>query len=366
MSRNFVIKWTKSLNQNFEEDNRGWPKGKMRKYTKQDIRRIEIIHDELTKDKDEFFAGATAIAQKWRKKHSSIKVPHLRFIGRVLKDTGRSEKIHKGKNKGASKYLHYPKYSINQLGERLLEIDFIGKKFIKGRTEPLNFIGFSLRKPRKLKHFKRITGETGDNIIKESERFFKKFEKPDVVKMDNSFAASGSGYHKRTLSDVIIYYLTRQIISVFAPPRKPWSQASIEGSNSVFSRKFWNRIEFKSPEHVDERLTTFNDCYQRYSGYKPPKKRSKQKDSFTPKIYFIRKVYECKDLENDKGYIDITNQKISIPKSYINLFTLSEWNLKKEQLSIYFEKEQKLKLIKKISFKIHPKSKERLHKELSK
>jgi hypothetical protein len=349
--------WTKSPNQDFTKDMRGWPKGKTRKHAETEIKRIKEIHQELVKDPEEFFAGASAIIQRWPEKYPSLKPPHPKFIGRVLKEAGLSEKIQKGRNKGASKYLHYPEYSINQLGESLLEIDFIGKKFIKGRTEPLNFIGFSLKKPCKLKHFRRISGETGDNVIKESERFFEKFEKPDIIKIDNSFATAGGGSQKRTLTKVIIFYLKQQVLPIFAPPRKPWSQASIEGSNSVFSRKFWNRIEFKNLEHVDERLEAFNKNYQWYLGYKPPLKKAKKKN-FIPKVYFIRKVYEHP--ETGKGYIELANENISSPKSYINFFTLAEWNLKEEMLYIYFENEQKLSLIKKRVFKLHPKSKEKL------
>lgn len=336
---------------------RGWPKGKTRKHTEVELKRIKGIHQELAKDSEEFFAGASAIIQRWFEKYPQVSPPHPKFIGRVLKKAGRTEKIQKGRNKGASRYLHYPEYSINQIGENLLEMDFIGKKFIRGRTEPLNFIGFSLRFLRKLKHFSRITGETGDNVIKESKRFFKKFEKPDTVKIDNHFATAGGGQHKRLLTQTIIFFLKEQVIPIFTPPRKPWSQASIEGSNSVFSRKFWNKIEFKNTQHVDERLEAFNKCYQWYLAYKPQRQKSKKK-KFIPKIYFIRKVYE--NPETGKGYIDITNEKVSIPKSYINFFTLSEWNLKQEMLYIYFENEQKLNLIKKRVFKIHSKSKEKL------
>jgi len=336
---------------------RGWSKGKTRKHTKIELKRIKEIHQELAKDKKAFFAGASAIIQKWLEKHSRIKPPHPRFIGRVLKAADLSEKIQKGRNKGASRYLHYPEYSISQLGESLLEIDFIGKKFIRQRTEPLNFIGFSLRKPCKLKHFRRITGETGSNVIKESKRFFKKFEKPDVIKMDNGFAMAGSSSHPRVVSKVPLWFLKQRVIPIFAPPRKPWSQASIEGSNSVFSRKFWNREEFKNIQHVDERLKAFNKNYQWYLGYKPPDKKPKKKN-FIPKIYFIRKVYE--NPETNKGHIEVSNQRISTPKAYINFFTLAEWNLKEEILYIYFENEQKLNLIKKLSFKLNPKSKEKL------
>jgi hypothetical protein len=90
---------------------------------------------------------------------------------------------------------------------------------------------------------------------------------------------------------------------------------------------------------IDERLNDFNNSYQWYLGYKLPSKNF-QRDGFIPKIYFIRKVYE--NPQTNKGFIELANEKISLPKSYINFFTLAEWNLKEEFLYIYFENEQKL------------------------
>jgi transposase-like protein len=157
----------------------------------------------LVKDPKVYFASASVILQRWQEHYLPLELPNLRFIGRTLKKYNLSKKIKKGKNKGASKYLHYPEYSIQQLGESLLEIDFIGKKkFIKGQTEPLNFIGFSLINKRKLKHFRRISGETADNLIKECERFFANFEKPEVVKIDNGFAMAGVPLWSRVISKV--------------------------------------------------------------------------------------------------------------------------------------------------------------------
>jgi len=52
-----------------------------------------------------------------------------------------------------------------------------------------------------------------------------------------------------------------------------------------------------------------------------------------------------------------------LPASYINYFVLAEWNLREEKLSMYFEKEQKQKLIKSVSFLVNQKSKEK-HKNL--
>lgn len=367
VSRPFVIKWTKLLNQDFTKDNRGWEKGRRRKWPKETEKRIKTIFNDLKEDPYQFYLGATAIEQEWRKRFpgiSSISSPPLRTIGQILSDLGLSEQRRKDRHKGAAKYLCYPEHTIfNVLFKRVLELDFIGKKFIKGQTEPLNFIGFSFKKELKLRYFKRILGETGDEVIKHSKLFFKRFEKPEAVKMDNDFAMAGSSSYPRVISKVPIWFLGREVVPIFAVPRKPFSQASIEGNNSVFARKFWNRLDFKSVEEVDEKLEWFNLASQRYASYQPPKVKERKKKNFIPKIYFIRQVKEDK-AKIGRGFIGVSNGKVFLPKAYINYFVLAEWNLKEEKLYIHFEKEQKLKMIKEIPFKINQRSKEKLQKLL--
>ena len=78
----------------------------------------------------------------------------------------------------------------------------------------------------------------------------------------------------------------------------------------------------------------------------------------TAKIYFIRQVKEDTQ-QADKTFIDVLNDKVFLPSFYINYFVLVEWNLKEEQLYIHFEKEQKPKVIRKLSLKINQRSKEK-------
>ena len=85
----------------------------------------------------------------------------------------------------------------------------------------------------------------------------------------------------------------------------------------------------------------------------------KRRGPFLPRIYFIRKVYE--DPNTKKGFVDVANEVISIPKAYINLFTLAEWNLVKERLTVYLERDQALKPVSQRSFKINLSSKERVY-----
>ncbi len=168
--------WTKNKKQNFKTDHRGWQKGKRRKWTKADEKKIKTIHKELDQDKRAFYLGATAIEQRWREKYANISPPPLITIGRMTKELGLSIKRKKGKNKGAAKYLCYPEHTIyTLLNGRVLEIDFIGKKYLAGRTEPLNFIAFAFKKQPRLRYFKRVESQTSNCFTKESTKFFKKF-----------------------------------------------------------------------------------------------------------------------------------------------------------------------------------------------
>lgn len=352
------MKWTKSMDQDLSLDARGWKKGKGRFYSQRDEQRILKIHQELDTNPLEHFSGASAILQRYQKLYPKAKPVSLRFIGRTLAKHGLSSKP-KVRRKGISRYLHYPETTINSLGKSLLEIDFIGKKFITGRTEPVNFIAFSLRFPRKLKHFERIDSETGDEVIKHCQRFFHRFEKPQVIKLDNGFAFAGSSSWPRVLGSVVLFLVSEKIITVFTAPRKPWNQASIEGANSIFGRKFWHRFEFKSLSEIDQRLVHFNHSYERYTGYQRPKRPEPRPKRFVPKVYFIRKVYEHP--QSKRGYIDILKEHILLPKTYINMFVLAEWNLKSERLTVHYENSLKAEIIKMLPFALNPVTKQKVY-----
>lgn len=354
MSKNFVIKWTQSPYQDFTEDERGWSRGKRRKWGEEVVNIIKEIHTSLTDDPTKFYTGATAIMQEWREKYPDIEMPPLRTIGRILADLHLSSKRKRGKNKGAARYLCYPEYTIYQLlGGRVLEADFITKYFTNS-TKPLSFIGFSFKKEPRLRYYKRIEGQTSKEFKNACEYFFERFEVPDFMKVDNSATMIGSISGKRNISDVMMYLLRYQIIPIFSVPRKPFSQASIEGNNSVFSRKFWNKINFKSIEEIDEKLELFNNASIRYLGYESPTEEKMVKKDFTPKVYFIRQVRE--DKETGSGYIDVLNERIKIPASFINFFVLAEWYLNEEKLYIHFEREKKPEVIKEMEFRINESS----------
>jgi len=192
------------------------------------------------------------------------------------------------------------------------------------------------------------------------EEFITKFERPYAVKMDNDFVFFGPSSKERFLSKVVLFLLLHNIIPIFTAPRKPWNQASIEGANSIFSRKFWNRCHFEAVSEIDRHLADFNLDYQRYLNYQRPD-NPKENEKFSYCVYFIRKVYQEPD--STQGYIQIGSKRIILDPSYINLFTISKWDLEKEILYTYIQRERAivsskipsfyLQLVKKISFEIN-------------
>jgi hypothetical protein len=364
MSRDFVRRWTRSKDQDFTKDDRGWPKGRRRQWDKSIEQRIRRIHERLVVDPGRFFAGATAVVQEWRQAYPGDPVPSLRTIGRIMKELGLSDKRKKGRRKGAARYLCYPEHTIyHRLGGRVLEVDFIGRKYLRGQAAPLNFIGFSFKLVPRLRYYKRVCGETADEFISYCERFFRDFECPDYVKVDNTGATIGSASGKRNLSRAMQFLLGHGVVPIFSVPRKPFSQASIEGNNSVFSRKFWNRIEFADVAEVDEKLEWFNKDSLWYLNYQKPQRRRRRSASFIPRVYFIRQVREAEG-KRPKGSIDVLNEKIVLPSSYINYFVFAEWNLRTETLVIYFEKDLQSQLIKKMPFAINERSRKKSSKVL--
>ncbi len=352
MSWEFVLEWTQSEDQDFEKDNRGWKKGKTRTHTNNEKQLVKNIREELEKT-NKLYIGPKAILKYLREKENrnkninSAKI-NLSFIKSVLKEFGLS-KSHQKRKRGGSKYQNYPKQLISEIGSLISEIDFI-QRFIKGQTMPVHFIAFSC-KSLGLKQYRRISAQTNENAGKELEWFFDNFFIPNAVKMDNGLAFIGSNSAKRTIGKTIKFLFDKKIIPIFTNPRSPWNNGSVEGSNSVFARNFWNKFVFKSLADLDKKLEQFNKSSLWYSDYDQSKIQKKENREFIPQIYFIRRAYE--NQKNGEGEINVLNEKVNLPNEYINLYTLSQWNLKTETLYIYFEKEQKKILIKKLRFEIN-------------
>lgn len=355
-----VGRWIKMSECEISEDKRGWKKGRLRVYSKEDEKRIIKIRKEL-REEESFFFGAAVVKRNYERKYG--KEIKLWFVEKVLREAyltkGRKEKV-----KGMSKYMHYPTYTLSKLGEIVMAMDFIGPRFLKGQREGINFLSLKYIRPRKYGLIRRIEGQTTSETIRILSEVWKHHPLPDVLKVDNDSAFGAQSLHKESVGRLTFFLLNLGVIPLYIAPRSPWNNGDVEGFNSIFSKKFWNRINFSGEEEIDVAIKKFNCEYEKYTdlvGNNPPPKEPRFITDFkdfktkdwqnrrvkklkAKKIYFLRIVRRRgeRGKEGEKGFINILGREVILNKKYLNLFVLCKLDLEKIRLSINVEEDRKL------------------------
>jgi len=240
-----------------------------------------------------------------------------------------------------SKYMKYPKCTLRKLGKIMMSIDFIGPKYLKGSDNRINFLSCKYIRPEKHGMARRIEGQTTQETIKVLKDIWRTHPIPDVLKIDNDSAFGANLAHKRNIGNLAFFLLNLGVSPLYIAPRSPWNNGDVEGYNSVFSKKFWNKLQFTDEEEIDIKIKDFNLAYEKYSQLISNNPEIKEEDikhiddfkdvdlenkiakNFkSNKIYFLRIVRRknAKGSDNEYGFIDILKQEIRLPKDLINLF----------------------------------------------
>jgi len=368
-SRKSVINWIKLSDEKMLDDNRGWKKGVPRKYTLKEKEKIKKIRNKLEKEGNYFFG--TKVVRHNYEKQTGKKISKD-FVDRILREAGLVKSPQK-KRKGLSKYMKYPRRTLNKLGKSMMSIDFIGPKYLSDSADGVNFLSCKYIRPEKHGIVKRISGQTTDQTIRTLKKIWKNNPIPDVIKVDNDSAFGTNLSHKNCVGRLALFFLNLGITPVYIAPRSPWNNGECEGFNSVFSKKFWNRIHFTDEDEVDVKIKGFNVEYEKYSkldsnnlkrksvvlhidDFKNINLENKNVKKFKSHvIHFLRIVRRKneKDSDNEYGFINILKQEIEIPKELINLFVFCTLDLKSKKLTVNSELDNgTLNEIKSMRFKI--------------
>lgn len=243
------------------------------------------------------------------------------------------------KRKGVSKYMQYPQYTLNKFGKIMMSMDFIGPKYLKGSKDRINFLSCKYIRPKKEGIVKRIGGQTTDEAIRILKEIWQTNHIPDVLKIDNDSAFGTNLSQKMCVGRLTLFLLNLGIKPLYVAPISPWNNGEVEGFNSVFSRKFRNKLKFTDENEIDIKIKDFNMSYEKYNNLinnNPEIEKPKFINDYTDidfenkevknfketKIYFLRIVRRKgeKAGENEYGFINILKQEIKLPKNLINLF----------------------------------------------
>lgn len=364
MGRKTIIKW---LGQKDYQEKRGWRKDKARKYIDKsiDIKICKIKKGRIINNC--YFVGSPYVQMDFANQYPQNSLPRVWYIDKVIRGAGLQTKKPKTRRVGGSEYLLYPVQCIKNLGYVQQSADFVGKKYIADRTEPINIFSNSYYAPFKLYQIKRILAEKTAYVIEELKQQWQKYPIPNAFRIDNGLQFRGTASGKRAVGMFLRFLLNLGITPLFGSPSKPWTNPHIEGHNRVFNEKVWGKNFFTRLEQIDIECERFNqeslDLFKfKYSelifnGNFRYLERNQQiiidklESKKNKKIYFIRFV-ESID-EQRKSRVIILNEIITLPEKYNHQFVFVEWNIEKEQLSIYSEYQRVITLIKQIKFKLN-------------
>ncbi len=366
--RDNVSRWVNMTDAEINSDNRGWEKNRLRKYQQNDADKIISIRKDLEKEESYFWGDKVVKANYIKQTGKDIS---LWFVGSQLKKYGIT-KSHSKKKKGGSRYMKYPVTTLSKLGGSMMSIDFIGPRYLKDSSEHINFLSCKYIRPNKDGIVKRISGQTTQQTIEILQQIWKDYFIPQILKVDNDSAFGSNLTHKKCIGRLTLFLLNIGVRPLYIAPRSPWNNGEVEGFNNVFSQKFWNRISFENEQEIDIKIKDFNFEYEKYSQLtsnnleiKDQKKISdfgkidffdKKVKNFREKnIYFLRIVRRKgeKGEENEKGFINILGEEITLNQDIINLFVFCKIDLKNKEIIISTEDETgKLHKIKTSEFEI--------------
>ena len=139
------------------------------------------------------------------------------FVDRTLKEADMVKSPQK-KRKGLSKYMKYPQRTLTNLGKSMMNIDFIGPKYLHGSSESVSFLSCKYIRPQKHGIVKRVSGQTADQTMKILKELWKDNPIPDVIKTDND-SAFGSYYsHDICIGRLVLFFLNLGITPIYIAP----------------------------------------------------------------------------------------------------------------------------------------------------
>lgn len=291
----------------------------------------------------------------------SVKYPEDRLSSEwFVEDVVRRKKLQshevekRGKGTDIVKRLLFPVQSIIRLGLIQQSADFIGKKFIHGREEPISFFATGYYQGFKLYRMWRISAETVDEAIICLKEFWTLHPLPQVLRIDNAMTWRGAGQLVAHLGRFVKFLLNLNIIPLFSAPYRSYTNPHIEGNNSTFARKVWMKKMFGSLDEIDRECGRFNAESERFFRWKFKEQLSKkglrylrldqEVDTETLRstkgkiVTFLRFVERWAE-ENERCGIVLLNKFVPLPDPYYNQYVFVVINLETATLHVYSERE---------------------------
>ena len=257
-TRQWVYKWIERYEQNPQGD---WfksesndPKHLFRKLDNTIEKSVISIRKSL---QNKPYAQKGALSIMYEFERLEMKSPSLSTINRILQ---RNDLI-KPSSERTRKETEYPTCFLD-----VQQMDLIGPKYLKGG---FRFYFYNIIDTQT--HYAGvypILNKSAESIAPCTIDFWRSFQMPDFLQMDNELSFRGSNRHPRGLGLLMRVTLSNGVSPIFIPPAEPWRNGMIEKFNDTVLKYFYNTQTFNSFEELCEKakeFTCFHNQNHRYS-----------------------------------------------------------------------------------------------------
>jgi len=159
------------------------------------------------------------------------------------------------------KDTEYPKYFSG-----VQQMDLIGPRYLKGG---FRFYFYNIIDTEN--HFAGvypIMDKTAESIVPCVVDYWRNYQMPDFLQMDNELSFRGSNRHPRGLGLLMRVALSNGVSPIFIPPAEPWRNGIIEKFNNNVQKYFYDKQTFTCFEDLQEKakdFSAFHNENHRYS-----------------------------------------------------------------------------------------------------
>lgn len=197
-----------------------------------------------------------AISILYELKQLGIQAPSVSTINRVLKKNGLVKQSQTTIGKSKEYPVHY--YDVQQM-------DLIGPRYLKGGFK---FYVFTvIDKNNHMAGTYPIANKSAKSIVPGIVDFWRIYQMPDYLQMDNELSFRGSNRHPRGLGLLLRTAISGGVTPIFIPPAEPWRNGVIEKFNDTVQNHFLN-TPFSSLDEMQmkaKEFSAFHNAHHRYS-----------------------------------------------------------------------------------------------------
>ena len=260
----------------------------------------------------------------------------------------------------------YPVGFLDAIGDSMMQIDFIGPRYIEGSEASIHFLSIRYVHPQKKQLFFRILHQTTSETLRILSIVFFDLQLPlpDVIQQDNGSSFRGYIDQKGMVGRYIRWWCHNGVKIVFNAPRSPWNTGAVEGANSVFDRKFWKAHHFTSIDEIDATLVKFNAACDAYHGgtaifhgaqsrvpISPRKRIPDLANLQQPFLFLLRIVREDR---YEKFTVEVLNRYLELPAELKGQFVIVQIHLRDQWIKIWQEREERTTLVRsQTTFTVH-------------